>query len=176
MNIARNGQSIPGPIPTAPDSSASGHTSEAVRRAIPEAKPTPIPQGITLCLQPMSGGFDGFLIGEMQKQKVPATIIATVPNANDQNKPGTCDANKSSYTMTGEVIPEGKSFSARSVFGLRLHLRDEIQAAVKLVRNSDNTVVWAGDSDRGEVKKVAEHIVNQMLKQRPIWVLTPITR
>ncbi len=52
----------------------------------------------------------------------------------------------------------------------------EIQAAVKLVRDSDNSVVWAGDSDRGEVKKVAEHIVNQMLKQRPIWVLSPITR
>ena len=137
---------------------------------------TPIPQGVTLCLQPMPGGFDGFLIGEMQKQNVPVTIIATVPNADDHSKPEACDPSKSSYTMTGNVIPEGKSFSARSLFGLRLHLRDEIQAAAKLVRNSDNAVVWAGDSDRGEVKTVAEHIVKQMLKQRPIWVLSPITR
>ena len=78
--------------------------------------------------------------------------------------------------MTGVVIPEGKSFSARAVFGLRFHSREEIQAAVKLIRNSDNTIVWAGDSDRGEVTKVAEHIVNQMLKQRPSWIPSPINR
>jgi len=36
--------------------------------------------------------------------------------------------------------------------------------------------VWAGDSDRGEAKKVAEHIVNQMLKQRPAWIPSPINR
>jgi len=147
-----------------------------VPNAAEPPRSTPIPQGVTLCLQPMSGGFDAFLIGEMQKQKVPVTIISTVPNADDHSKPEACDPTKSSYTMSGTVVPEGKSFSARSVFGLRLHLRDEIQAAVKLVRDSDNSVVWAGDSDRGEVKKVAEHIVNQMLKQRPIWVLSPITR
>ena len=39
-----------------------------------------------------------------------------------------------------------------------------------------SVIVWAGDSDRGEVKTVAEHIVNQMLKQRPIWVPSPINR
>ena len=137
---------------------------------------TPIPQGVTVCLQPMTGSFDGFLMGEMQKQRVPVTIIAAVPSASDPNKSEACDSTKSLFTMTGQVIPEGKSFSARSVFGLRLHLRDEVQAAVKLVRNSDNAVVWAGDSDRGEVKKVAEHIVNQMLKQRPIWFPSPINR
>jgi hypothetical protein len=138
-------------------------------------KPTPIPQGVKLCLQPMTGGFDNFLIGEMQKQRVPVTIIATVPAA-DPSKPEVCDPNKSLYTMTGIVVPEGKSFSARSIFGLRLHLRDEVQAAVKLIRNDDNAVVWAGDSDRGEVKKLAEHIVNQMLKQRPSWMPSPINR
>jgi len=78
--------------------------------------------------------------------------------------------------MTGIVVPEGKSFSARSIFGLRVHFRDEVQAAVKLVRNSDNAVVWAGDSDRGEATRVAEHIVNQMLKQRPVWIPSPINR
>jgi tetratricopeptide (TPR) repeat protein len=31
--------------------------------------PTPIPRGVKLCLQPMTGGFDDFLIGEMQKQR-----------------------------------------------------------------------------------------------------------
>ena len=87
-----------------------------------------------------------------------------------------CDSTKSFYTMAGDVIPEGKSFSARSIFGLRLHLRDEVQGAVKLIRNSDNAIVWAGDSDRGEVTKVAEHIVNQMLKQRPLWIPSPINR
>ena len=141
-----------------------------------EHKPTPIPQGVKLCLQPMTGGFDDFLIGEMQKQQVPVTIIATVPTANDPGNPGVCDPKKSLYAMTGIVIAEGKSFSARSIFGLRLHLRDEVQAAVKLIRNDDNAVVWAGDSDRGEVKKVAEHIVNQMLKQRPSWIPSPINR
>lgn len=141
----------------------------------PEGKPTPIPQGVTVCLQPMTGGFDDFLTGEMQKQEVPVTIIVAVPNA-DPTKPGACDPAKSFYTMTGVVIPEGKSFSARSIFGLRLHSRAEVQAAVKLVRNSDNAVVWAGDSDRGEVKKVAEHIVNQMLKQRPSWIPSPVNR
>lgn len=164
-----------------PSSPVTPQPTEVGRNAtseppIPKDKPTPIPPGVTLCLQPMPGSFDDFLIGEMQKQKVPVTIIATVPNVDDAGKPGACDPNKSSYTMTGNVLPEGKSFSARSVFGLRLHLRDEIQAAVKLVRNSDNAVVWAGDSDRGEVKTVAEHIVNQMLKQRPVWILSPITR
>jgi hypothetical protein len=158
---------------TTPDTSAS---LPVVPSAAEPPRSTPIPQGVTLCLQPMSGGFDAFLIGEMQKQKVPVTIISTVPNADDHSKPEACDPTKSSYTMSGTVVQEGKSFSARSVFGLRLHLRDEIQAAVKLVRNSDNAVVWAGDADRGEVKTVAEHIVNQMLKQRPIWVLSPITR
>ena len=139
-----------------------------------EAK-TPMPRDITLCVQPMTGGFEDFLTGEMQKQRVPVTIIAAVPNA-DASKPGACDTTKSFYTMTGNVIPEGKSFSARSVFGLRVHARQEVQAAVKLVRNSDNAVVWAGDSDRGEVKKIAEHIVNQMLKQRPSWIPSPINR
>ena len=139
-------------------------------------KPTPIPQGITICLQPMTGAFDTFLIGEMEKQQVPVVIIATVPNADDPNKPQACDAKKSFYTMTGDVVPEGKSFSARSIFGLRLHLRDEVQGAVKLIRNSDNAIVWAGDSDRGEVTKVAEHVVNQMLKQRPFWIPSPINR
>jgi len=140
-----------------------------------EQKPTPIPQGVTLCLAPMAGNFEDFLTGEMRKQQVPVTIIVAVPNV-DPGKPGACDPTKSFYTMTGAVIPEGKSFSARAFFGLRFHLRDEIQAAVKLIRNSDNAVVWAGDSDRGEVKKVAEHIVNQMLKQRPSWVPSPINR
>ena len=140
-----------------------------------EAKATPIPQGITLCIQPMTGSFEDFLTGEMQKQQVPVTVIATVPNA-DSTKPLVCDPTKSFYTMTGSVIPEGKSFSARSVFGLRVHFRDEVQAAVKLIRNSDNAIVWAGASDRGEAKKVAEHLVNQMLKQRPSWVPSPINR
>jgi len=140
-----------------------------------ENKPTPIPQGVTLCLQPMTGGFEEFLTGEMRKQQVPVTIIVAVQSP-DPSKPDVCDPTKSLYTMTGVVIPEGKSFSARSIFGLRLHSRAEVQAAVKLVRNSDNSVAWAGDSDRGEVKKVAEHIVNQMLKQRPSWVPSPINR
>ena len=141
-----------------------------------EAKPTPIPQGVTICLQPMAGGFEDFLTGELQKQQAPVTIVAATATADDPNKPGACDPAKSFYVMTGIVTPEGKSFSARSIFGLRVHLRDEIQAAVKLVRNSDNVIVWAGDSDRGEVKKVAEHIVNQMLKQRPSWLPGPINR
>jgi len=123
----------------------------------------------------MTGGFDGFLIGEMQKQQVPVTIIATVPSG-DPNRPETCDPSRSLYAMTGVVVPEGKSLSARSVLGLRVHFRDEVQAAVKLVRTSDNAVVWAGDSDRGEAKKVAEHIVNQMLKHRPSWMPSPINR
>jgi hypothetical protein len=117
----------------------------------------------------MNGNFDGYLIGEMQKQQVPVTIIAA-----DQTKG--CDPTKSLYTMTGSQDAEGKSFSARSMFGLRVHSRAEIQAAVKLVRNSDSAIVWAGDSDRGEMKKVAEHIVNQMLKQRPSWLPSPINR
>jgi len=140
-----------------------------------ENRPTPIPQGVTLCLQPMTGGFEEFLTGEMRKQQVPVTIIVAAPNT-DPTKPDACEPTRSLYTMTGVVIPEGKSFSARSIFGLRLHSRAEVQAAVKLVRNSDNSVVWAGDSDRGEVKKVAEHIVNQMIKQRPSWVPSPINR
>ena len=37
------------------------------------------------------------------------------------------------------------------------------------MRNSDSAIVWAGDSDRGEVKKVAEHLVNQMVKLRSVW-------
>lgn len=78
--------------------------------------------------------------------------------------------------MSGNVVPEGKPFSARSIVGLRVHCRDEVQAAVKLVRNSDNSIVWAGDSDRGESKKVAGHIVSEMLKQRPIWFPSPINR
>ena len=49
----------------------------------------------------MTGGFDGFLIGEMKKQNVLVPIIATVPNPVDPNKPETCDATKSMYTMTG---------------------------------------------------------------------------
>ena len=131
----------------------------------------PVSPGITLCVAPMPGGFDGFIVGEMEKQQVPVTIIEADP---DPTKG--CDPLKSAYTMTGTVSAEGKSFSARNVFGLRFHLRDEIQAAVKLVRNTDSVVVWAGDSDRGEVKKVAEHIVNEMLKQRPKWLPSPINR
>ena len=130
---------------------------------------TPIPSGITLCVAPMNGDFDGYLIGEMQKQKVPVTIIA----ADSTNG---CDPAQSFYTMTGTQDAEGKSFSARSVFGLRVHYRNEIQAAVRLIRNSDRAIVWSGDSDRGEMKKVAEHIVNQMLKQRPSWIPSPINR
>lgn len=131
----------------------------------------PVTPGINLCVAPMTGGFDGFIVGEMEKQQVPVTIITADP---DPAKG--CDPSKSDYTMTGTVSAEGKSFSARNVFGLRFHLRDEIQAAVKLVRNKDSVVVWAGDSDRGEVKKVAEHIVNQMLKQRPKWLPSPVNR
>jgi len=138
-------------------------------------KKTPIPNGITLCVAPMTGDFDGYLIGEMSKQQVPVTIVSTVPTAADPSK-FFCDPAKSYFTMSGTANPEGKSFSARSILGLRLHFRDEIQASVKLVRNSDSTIVWAGDSDRGETKKVAEHIVNQMLKQRPSWIPSPINR
>jgi hypothetical protein len=127
---------------------------------------TPMPSGITLCVAPMNGDFDGYLIGEMQKQKVPVTIISSDPDKG-------CDPSKSFYTMVGTQDAEGKSFSARSVFGLRVHSRSEIQAAVRLVRNSDRAIVWAGDSDRGETKKVAEHIVKQMLKQRPMWIPSP---
>jgi len=135
-----------------------------------ESKPdTPLPSGITLCVAPMDQNFDAYIIGEMEKQKVPATIIAADPQKG-------CDPGKSTYTLTGAQNDEGKSFSARSIFGLRVHYRHEIQAAVKLVRNSDSAIVWAGDSDRGEMKKVAEHIVNQMLKQRPIWIPSPINR
>jgi len=137
--------------------------------ALQEGKKTPIPTGVTLCVASMTGNFDGYLIGEMQKQRVPTAIIAS-------DAAHGCDPKKSFYTMTGSVEPEGKSFSARSIFGLRLHYRDEVQAAVKLVRNSDSFIVWAGDSDRGEVKKVAEHIVNQMLKQRPSWLPMPLNR
>lgn len=133
------------------------------------ASDRPIPSGITLCVAPMAGNLDGYLIGEMQKQKVPVTIIAADPAKG-------CDSGKSYYTMFGTEDTEGKSFSARSVFGLRAHYRNEIQAAVKLVRNRDSAIVWAGDSDRGETKKVAEHIVNQMLKQRPAWIPSPINR
>ena len=129
----------------------------------------PLPSGLTLCVAPMSGNLDGYLIGEMQKQKVPVTIIAA-----DATKG--CDPARSFYTMSGTEDAEGKSFSARSVFGLRVHARNEVQAAVKLVRNSDSAIVWAGDSDRGEMKKVAEHIVNQMLKQRPNWLPSPMNR
>lgn len=138
--------------------------------AFAQDKSTPLPLNVTLCLEPMAESFDQYLVGEMQKQQVPVTIISTNPTT------GHCDQTKSFYTMTGVQNNEGKSFSARSVFGLRVHYRNEIQAAVKLVRNSDNVVVWGGDSDRGEMKKVAEHIVNQMLKQRPSWIPSPINR
>lgn len=133
------------------------------------AKDTPIPTGITLCVAPMADNFDGYIIGEMKKQKVPVIVIASDPDKG-------CDPTKSYYRMTGAQDAEGTSFSARSVFGLRVHSRHEIQAAVKLIRNSDSVIVWAGDSDRGEMKKVAEHIVNQMLKQRPTWIPSPINR
>jgi len=138
-------------------------------------KETPIPNGISLCVAPMAGNFDGYLIGEMSKQQVPVTIVSAVPTAADPSK-FFCDPAKSYFTMYGTEDAEGKSFSARSIFGLRLHYRNEIQASVKLVRNRDSTIVWAGDSDRGETKKVAEHIVNQMLKQRPSWIPSPINR
>ena len=132
-------------------------------------KDAPIPADTTLCIVAMPDNFDSYIIGEMQKQKVPINIISSEPD-------GSCDPAKSLLTMRGADNKEGKSFSARSVFGLRVHYRDEIQAAVKLVRNSDSKIMWAGDSDRGEMKKVAEHIVNQMLKQRPMWLPSPINR
>jgi hypothetical protein len=153
------------PAPS-PDGSLAASTSGPSVEGHPK---TPIPAGITLCVAPMPGNFDGYIVGEMSKQEVPVTIVASDPVKG-------CDPAKSFYTMTGNVEPEGKSFSARSIFGLRLHSRDEIQGAVKLVRNSDSLIVWAGDSDRGEVTKVAEHIVNQMLKQRPMWIPSPINR
>jgi hypothetical protein len=170
-------QIAPAPAQPIPSSQPTGLGSYHEPQPQWSAKsPTPIPAGTTLCLQPMIGGFDGFVIGEMQKQRVPVVIIAAAPSTVDANRPEACDPNGSFYTMTGTVVPEGKSFSARSIFGLRVHFRDEVQAAVKLVRNSDNAVVWAADSDRGEAKKVAEHIVNQMLKQRPVWIPSPINR
>ena len=88
------------------------------------AKDRPLPTGIALCIAPMKGDFDGYLIGEMQKQRVPVTNIAADPAKG-------CDPEKSFYTLTGSQDAEGKSFSARSVFGLRVHYRNEIQAAVK---------------------------------------------
>lgn len=144
-------------------------TSEPGGSTQSKQKDTPLPTGITLCVAPIPGNFDGYLIGEMRKQKVPATIIAA-----DLTKG--CDPAKSYYTLTGSQEPEGKSFSARSIFGLRVHYRNEIQAAVKLIRNSDSVIVWAGASDRAEMTKVAEHIVNQMLEQRPIWIPSPLNR
>jgi len=131
-------------------------------------KEAPLPN-VTMCVEPMNGNMDGYLIGEMQKQRVPATIIAADPQKG-------CDPTKSQFTLTGSEDKEGKSFSARSVFGLRVHYRDEVQSAVRLIRNSDQAIVWAGDSDRGEAKKVAEHIVNQMLKQRPMWFPSLVNR
>ncbi len=165
-------ESVPAVPASQPSQSAPRAEFEAPR---PSGGQTPIPAGVSVCLEPMVGGFDSFLIGEMQKQQVPVVIIAASPTTNP-NRPEACDPNRSLYEMTGIVVPEGKSFSARSVFGLRVHYRDEVQAAVKLVRTSDNSVVWAGDSDRGEAKKVAEHIVRQMLKQRPAWIPSPINR
>jgi hypothetical protein len=132
-------------------------------------KSTPLPADITLCVAPMPGNFDAYIIGEMQKQKVPATIIAADPSKG-------CDSAKSDYIMVGTIDHEGRSFSARQIFGLRIHSREEVQGAARLIRNKDSAIVWAGDSDRGEAKKVAEHIVNQMLKQRPKWLPSPINR
>jgi hypothetical protein len=129
------------------------------------AKKNPPMPNVTMCVQPMNNNLDGYIIGEMQKQKVPATIIS--PDSNNG-----CDPAKSQYVLTGSEDKEGKSFSARSVLGLRVHYRDEVQAAVRLVRTSDQAIVWAGDSDKGEMKKVAERIVNEMVKQRP-WAMGP---
>jgi hypothetical protein len=129
------------------------------------AKKDPPMPNVTMCVQPMNGDLDGYIVGEMEKQKVPTTIISPSPNDG-------CDPAKSQYILTGTEDKEGKSFSARSVFGLRVHYRDEVQAAVRLVRTSDQAIVWAGDSDRGEMKKVAERIVNEMLKRRP-WAIGP---
>ena len=113
----------------------------------------------------MNNNLDGYIIGEMQKQGAPATIVSPDPTTG-------CDPAKVQYILTGTEDKEGTSLSARSIFGLRVHKREEVQAAVRLIRTADQLVVWAGDSDRGEMKKVAERLVNQMLKRRP-WSIGP---
>ena len=62
-----------------------------------------IPRDTTICLQPMTGGFDGFLVGEMRKQEVLVRIIAVVQNPVDPNKPEACDPSKSFL----ETLPMG---------------------------------------------------------------------
>jgi len=77
--------------PTQPSQPTDAGPRQGPQPQLSAKSPTPVPAGITLCLQPMVGGFDGFVMGEMQKQRVPVVIIAAVPSPGDTN-PGLAPA------------------------------------------------------------------------------------
>lgn len=91
-----------------------------------------------------------FITAEILHQKLPFVVVNDEASAD--------------YILQGQSASEGKSLSARSVFGLRVHLRDEYNGAVELVAK-DNSVIWAASGNKGELDKVAHKIVEHMKKE-----------
>lgn len=116
-----------------------------------------IKAGSKLFVTPMTRNLDAFIVAEMEKQKLPLTVVLTQQDAD--------------YVLTGFSQAAGTSWVddvAATIFGGK----DKYEASIKMVSADGKSLVWSGEAGdrtilfgvfhRGGQRKVAQRLVKEM--------------
>lgn len=113
--------------------------------------------GSKIFIAKMEGNLDGFIPPEIQKQKVPFTVVL--------------DEKEADYILTGMSQKAGSAWYDVIAGGV-IAGKDKIEANVQLVSVKDKKLAWSGEAGdrsvlfgalrRGGQRKVAERIVKSM--------------
>ncbi len=116
-----------------------------------------LPAGAKIFVTQMDRNLDGFIVAEMQKQKLPVQVVLKQEDAQ--------------FVITGFSQTTGSHWAeqvAATVFGGK----DKYEASIKIVTADGKTLVWAGEAGdrsmlfgglkRGGQRKVAERLVKEM--------------
>ena len=116
-----------------------------------------IAPGSKIFIAKMEGNLDGFIPPEIQKQKVPFTVVL--------------DEKDADYILTGMSQKAGSAWYDVIAGGV-IAGKDKIEANVQLVCVKDKKLAWSGEAGdrsvlfgalrRGGQRKVAERIVKSM--------------
>jgi hypothetical protein len=116
--------------------------------------------GSKIFIAKMEGNLDGFIPPEIQRQKVPLTVVL--------------DEKDADYILTGMSQKAGSAWYDVIAGGV-IAGKDKIEANVQLVSVRDRKLVWSGEAGdrsvlfgalrRGGERKVAERIVKDMKAQ-----------
>lgn len=129
----------------------------SARLPLPAQENKTVPRGSKVFITPMDKNLDGFIMAEIQKQKLPVEIVLKQEDAQ--------------YVLAGFSQMTGSHWAeqvATSVFGGK----DKYEAECKLITADGKTLIWSGEAGdrslflgalrRGGQRKVAERIVKQM--------------